>query len=467
MKAKLAMAALSITLLYPAVATGAPAGEESTKSSAAIADEASIAGKASPKNGPSGLKGSSTSKYDVTNKLASRPNSVTAVNKTPTKAASRSAAGDPIDTYIKMVSPKIQSAWKAPERTTAEKVIVTLTIEQSGKIKSVTIKEPSGDQAFDDATVASLSAIGQLPALPASAKDGMTLNYTFNAGNRNQATKADNEMYVDAFSRKVNAAWRNPKVEKNCKVSVAITVDKTGKLSKAEIAKSSGLKLVDDAGLSAARLAEPYPVIPASLGEKMTITYTFEAGPARDVVNKMKFNGIPLPQGDYTISAGGAQLRPLDVDTSVNRKLQEREAKVQERFLNLKNSLTQQVAKFGVQSVQAAKAQHELANCAVELHDYKEAESNYNVALPIIESDTTQLAELQSLLHDYAQMYVITARLKDAEPLMIRAVEIGKTGSGIDMQQRRKTLEDYARLLYKLNRTAEADGLYKQLKDLR
>ncbi|MBX9952183.1 MAG: TonB family protein [Candidatus Obscuribacterales bacterium] len=461
MKAKLAMAALSITLFYPNIAAAASYGDEATNKQAAAVKKASRQG------GSAKLASASPTEGAAAIKIASKPTSVNAVKKSPLNAPSKNPAGDPIDTYIKLVSPKIQGAWKAPDKTTAEKVIVSLTIEQSGKIKSVTIKEPSGDQAFDDATVASLSAIGQLPAMPASAKDGMTLNYTFNAGNRNQATKADNEMYVDAFSRKVNSAWRNPKVEKNCKVSVAITVDKTGKLLKAEIAKSSGVKPVDDAGLSAARLAEPYPVIPASLGERMTINYTFEAGPARDVVNKMKFNGVPLPQGDYTISAGGAQLRPLDVDTSVNRKLQEREAKVQERFFNLKNSLTQQVAKFGAQSVQAAKAQHELANCAVELHDYKEAESNYKMALPTVENDATQLAELQSLLHDFAQMYAITARLKEAEPLMSRAVEIGKTGSGIDIQQQRKAMEDYARLLYKLNRTAEADGLYKQLKEMR
>lgn len=381
--------------------------------------------------------------------------------KTPTKAPGT----DPIDAYIKLVSPKIQQAWKAPEKTTAQKVIVSLSIEQSGKIKSVTIKEPSGDQAFDDATVASLSALGQLPPMPTSAKDGMTLNYTFNAGNRNQSTKTDNDSYIYAFSRKVNAAWHNPKVDKNCKVSISITIDQSGKLVKAEVAKSSGIKIVDDAGLHAAKLAEPYPAIPASLGDKMTVTFTFEAGPTKDVVNKMKFNGVPLPQGDYQISSGGAQLRPLEVDTSVNRKLQEREAQLQERLFNLKNALNQQVSKYGAQSIQAAKAHHELANCAVELHDYKEAEENYKNALVIVEADASRVAELHSLLHDYGQMYVIIAKLKDAEALMSRALEIGKTANGIDAKKQRNVMEDYARLLYKLNRTAEADGIYKQLRE--
>lgn len=386
--------------------------------------------------------------------------------KTTSKALGSGGGADSIDSYIKLVSPRIQNAWKVPEKTTAEKIVVSLTIEQSGKIKSVTVKEPSGDQGFDDATVASISSIGQLPPMPSSAKDGMKLNYTFHAGNRNQAIKADNDSYVEAFSRRVNSAWRNPKVEKNCKVSVAITVDKTGKLLKSEIEKSSGVKLVDDAGLSAARLAEPYPAIPASLGEKMTITFTFDAGPAKDVVKKMKFNGVPLPQGDYTISSGGAQLRPLDVDTAVNRKLQAREALVQERLFNLKNSLFQQTAKFGAHSLQAAKANHELANCAAELHDYKEAESSYKTALSIVENEPSQSVELYSLLHDFAGMYMMSNSLKEAEPLMSRCMEIGKAGNGIELQTQRKVMEDYARLLYKLNRTAEADALYKQLKEM-
>ena len=381
------------------------------------------------------------------------------------KAAAKTApAADPVDAYIKQVSPKIQQAWKAPEKTTAQKVVVAITISADGKISTVTIKEPSGDQAFDDATLESMKAIGQLPPMPKSAKNGMTLEYTFLAGNRNQTNKADNEAYINAFSRKVNSSWRNPKVDRDYKVTVAITVDKTGKLVKAEITKPSGNKVVDDAGVNAAKLAQPYPPMPASLSDKMTINFTFQAGPGKDVVNKMQFNGVPLPQGDYQISAGGAQLRPLDVDTAINRKLQERKAQAQDRMLTLKSKLAQEESKSGAQSVQAAKAQHAVANCAVELHDYKEAEAAFKAALPPIEADPAQAAEFQLLLADFAQMYATTARLKEADPLLSRACELGKTSEAIDPAKQRKVMEDYARLLYKLGKTQEADALYKQLR---
>ncbi len=380
------------------------------------------------------------------------------------KVLPKTAAADPVDAYIKLVSPKIQQAWKAPDKTTAEKVVVSLTISADGKVGSVTIKEPSGDQAFDDATVESMKGIGQLPPMPIQAKDGMTLNYTFHAGNRNQARKADDEGYINAFSRKVNSSWRNPKVDKNYQVTVTITVDKSGRLMKAEITKPSGNKVVDAAGLTAAKLAEPYPPIPETLSDKMTVSYTFRAGPDKDVINKMQFNGVPLPQGDYQISSGGAQLKPLDVDTAINRKLQEREAQAQDRMLTLKSKLAQDESKYGAKSIQAAKAQHAVANCAVELHDYKEAQAAFSSALPVVESDPTQAAELHSLLADFASMYAATARLKEADPLLNRACELGKTADSIDPAKRRKVMEDYARLLYKLNRTKEADELYKQLK---
>ncbi len=380
------------------------------------------------------------------------------------KASSTKPAADPVDTYIKLVSPKIQQAWKAPEKTTAEKVVVSLTISADGKISSVVIKEPSGDQAFDDSTVESMKEIGQLPAMPPAAKDGMTLNFTFHAGNRNQTRKADNEAYINAFSRKVNSSWRNPKVDRNYQVTVAITVDKTGKLMKAEITKPSGNKLVDDAGVRAATLAQPYPPIPETLSDKMTVSYTFQAGPDKDVVNKMQFNGVPLPKGDYQISSGGAQLRPLDVDTAINRKLQEREAQAQDKMLMLKSKLAQEESKYGAQSIQAAKAQHAVASCAVELHDYKEAEGAFKAALPPIEGDPAQAAELHLLLTDFASMYATTARLKEADPLLSRACELGKNSAAIAPLKQRKVMEDYARLLYKLNRTQEADDLYKHLK---
>jgi hypothetical protein len=204
--------------------------------------------------------------------------------------------------------------------------------------------------------------------------------------------------------------------------------------------------------------------MPETLSDKMTISYTFQAGPGKDVVNKMQFNGVPLPQGDYQISSGGAQLRPLDVDTAINRKLQEREAQAQDRMLVLKSKLAQEESKFGAQSVQAAKAQHAVANCAVELHDYKEAEAAFKAALPAVEADPAQAAELHLLLADFAQMYAVTARLKEAEPLLGRACEFGKSTAGIDPAKQRKAMEDYARLLYKLGRTTEADGMYKQLR---
>lgn len=383
---------------------------------------------------------------------------------TAAKSAVKPAAGDPVDAYIKTISPKIQGAWKAPERTTAQQVVVSIKISADGKISELKIKEPSGDKAFDDATIESLKAITQLPALPAAAKSGLTLDYTFHAGDKNQSTKADNTAYVNAFSRRVNSRWRNPKVDKDYQVSVAITADKAGKLVEAKVVKSSGNKIVDEAGLTAAKLAEPYPPIPESLGDKITINYTFQAGPGKDVVNKMQFNGVPLPQGDYQISSGGAQLRPLDVDTAISRKLQEREAQAQDRMLGLKSKLVQADSKFGKESIEAAKARHELAKCAVELHDYQEAEAAYSAALPVVEKDAAQAAELQTLLADFAQMYVTTARLKEAEPLLSRACEIGKSGSAGDPQKQRKVLEEYARLLYKLNRTADADAIYKQLK---
>lgn len=380
------------------------------------------------------------------------------------KSAPKPAAGDPVDAYVKTISPKIHGAWKAPQTTTAQQVVVSIKISADGKIAELKIKEPSGDQAFDDATIESLKTIGQLPALPAAAKNGLTLDYTFHAGDKNQSTKADNEAYVSAFSRRVNSRWRNPKVDKDYQVSVAITADKTGKLVEAKVIKTSGNKVVDEAGLTAARLAEPYPALPETLGDKITINYTFQAGPGKDVVNKMQFNGVPLPQGNYQISSGGAQLKPLDVDTAINRKLQEREAQAQDRMLSLRSKLAQAESKFGKESIEAAKARHELGKCAVELHDYKEAEAAYSAALLVVEKDSAQSAELQSLLADFAQMYVTTARLKEAEPLLSRACEIGKVGGVSDTSKQRKIMEEYARLLYKLGKTADADAIYKQLR---
>lgn len=387
----------------------------------------------------------------------------TAPASKPSTAKKSAAPVDLTEKYMSTVRPIIEKAWKPPTQTTASKITVTISIAANGKIEDVKVTEPSGDEAFDAATISSLKTVGQLPALPANLSNGLTVNYKFNAGNRNPTLRADNEAYVKVLSQRVHGTWSSPKVAKNMDVVVSITINKQGQLAQAAISKSSGNKLVDDAGLAAVRRAAPFAPLPESCGERLVITYTFEAGPTRETVTKMQFNGVPIPQGGFKISSGGATLQPLDVDTAINRKLQERESQLREQLYRLKVQLEESKKLAGEESEQTALLLQESGKCSSALHDYKEAETNLKAALAIFEKNTEKPAKTQAVLVDLSHVYSVNGRLPEAEDALKRASTI--ESADISPEQKRKILEEYARLLYKSNKTKEANEIYKQLKD--
>lgn len=375
----------------------------------------------------------------------------------------KTAPVDLTEKYMSQVRPIIEKAWKPPTQTTGSKITVAISIAASGKIEDIKVTEPSGDEAFDAATISSLKTLAQLPPLPANLPNGLTVNYKFNAGNRNPNSRADNEAYAKLLSQRVHATWSSPKVSKNMDVVVSITINKQGQLAQATISKSSGNKIVDDAGLAAVRRAAPFAPLPDSCGERLVITYTFEAGPTRETVTKMQFNGVPIPQGGFKISSGGSTLQPLDVDTAINRKLQERESQLREQLYKLKVQLEETKKMAGEESEQTAILLQEFGKCSSALHDYKEAEASLKAALAIFEKNTDKPARTQSALVDLSHVYSVNGRLPEAEEALKRASTMESPDT--PPADKRKILEEYARLLYKSNKTQEASEIYKQLKD--
>jgi tetratricopeptide (TPR) repeat protein len=103
----------------------------------------------------------------------------------------------------------------------------------------------------------------------------------------------------------------------------------------------------------------------------------------------------------------------------------------------------------------------ELANAYKQLQQWEKAEGMYK-ALVAIEEKSPDQKGLVSALFEYGNMYFTMGKYVDAEPLLERSVSLQ---NGIDAQHvNKQMLTEYAKTLYKLNKVAQADEVYKQLR---
>lgn len=383
--------------------------------------------------------------------------------KTPSKAQRPAAVKvDPLDDYMDTVRARIQKFWQPPEKGNASKLVVTFTIGAKGPVEEVKLKESSGDQAVDDSALAAIKGASPFAVLPAGAAKGLTIDYTFNFRPPSPENKVDVEAYMKAVSEKINKTWLEPKVPKKMEVNVVFTIDRAGKLTETAVKKPSGMKQLDDAAVNAVRRAAPFAPLPAGSDDKMRISYTFQASPGSGGPDDMRWNGVNLPQAGYQVSRGGATLKPLKVDSAIERKLQERAIQNQDKMIRLREELAVNEKQFGADSVNAARTLREMARCEAELHEYGEAEKHLQAALINFERVPEGSPECLSTLFELGQLYVSTGRLKEGEPFLAKASRLAASQG--QPQERRQILESYARLLYKLNRVEEANEIYKQLK---
>lgn len=405
-----------------------------------------------------GLLAATTCTQRLTPSVLAAPPARTPI-KTQKPAASKT---DPVDAYMATVRAKIQKSWQPPEKGNACKLVVTFTISTKGPVDEVKLKESSGHQAIDDSAVAAIKNASPFAALPPAAAKGLTIDYTFNFRPRDSESKADTETYMKGVAERINKTWQEPKVPKKMEVAITFTIDKSGKVIETKINKTSGLKALDDAAVNAVKRAAPFAPLPPAFDDKMTIGYTFQASPGQGGPDEMKWNGVNLSQAGYQVSRGGATMKPLSVDTAIERKLQERTIQNQDRIIRLREELAENEKRFGADSVNAARTLREMARCEADLHQYGEAEKHFQAALASFEKVAEGSPELMSTLSDLGQLCVSTGRLKEGEPLLARAAKLSSNFAS--EQERRQVLEHYARLLYKLNKVAEANEIYKQLK---
>jgi TonB family protein len=74
----------------------------------------------------------------------------------------------------------------------------------------------------------------------------------------------DSAAYLDRVERRVTAVWVLPEKLDGRKVILRMHLERSGRVSKVRVEKSSGDKKFDDSAVEAVRTASPFPPVPES-----------------------------------------------------------------------------------------------------------------------------------------------------------------------------------------------------------
>lgn len=125
------------------------------------------------------------------------------------------------DEYMNKVREKISHNWRSPDVSTKCRVTISFLIEASGKIKTASLKKSSGNKIVDDAALAAIKRAGPFEPLPEIWKSGYGVEYTLNAGPKNDiqhykfndVSLPDGDFKISRSGAKLQPLEYNKKIE--------------------------------------------------------------------------------------------------------------------------------------------------------------------------------------------------------------------------------------------------------------
>jgi TonB family protein len=273
---------------------------------------------------------------------------------------------------------------------------------------------------------------------------------------------ADSDADMKEITSRVQHAWRQPKVTHKMSVTVSFGVDKTGKLKSVEIKKSSGDTTVDQTAVATIKRAQPFPPLKGDY-PGFNVNYVFDCRPETNLVDEYMLNGVRMKEKGYLTTSTGGTLRPLDSSSKVQDKLIARSLALEDKIVALREKLANQEKTTSADDASIVPILSDLANAEKQVGRYDESDANFKRIIAL-EEKLGDRRVLAASLADYGDSIYTRAQYATAEPILARAVSL-KRELGLSAADK-PVLEQYAKLLYKLNRAPEADPIYGELKAL-
>ncbi|MBI1269116.1 TonB family protein [bacterium] len=398
--------------------------------------------------------------------ISTMPVNAAPAAKPPAKKAVAKPAAKPAvseDQFMQSLQEKISSTPNKIPVDKDTKVVVMINISGTGALESVTVKESSGIAALDAEAVARVKSAAPFGAMPPGFKTGLNLTYTFQfkAAIRAGAPqeKVDTEPYMQELARKVSDVWSPPDVPKSCTVSLNFVLDKEGKVKSVEITRPSGFEVVDEKARQAVMRAAPYGNLPEGLNI-LPVRYMFAAGPSEGGAEKYQWNGKPLEKANWQVSRSGSTLKPLDVSKKVENQVNDRKWKIQDEIESLKSRLEKADAQNKKAEILA-----DIGRNYRKINDFENATRSFEQAAAILKSENT--ADEAILKAELAEAYFTKGDSDRALGLFEEAASRLRTDKTENVAELKKVLQEYARALYKVKRTEEADKLYAEIRSLK
>lgn len=389
-----------------------------------------------------------------------------------TAGANAQQAAPSEEEFMKKLGDKVQSQLNSnrpKELKSATQVILLIKMDKMGVVDEVKIDTSSGVSEADQAALLAVKKSAPFGKIPTKFGDGLALKYTFRFGASKPqpltvGEKAESDEYMNKVREKISHSWRSPEVSNKCKVTISFLIEASGKIKTVSLKKSSGNKIVDDAGLAAIKRAGPFEPLPEVWKSGYGVEYTLSAGPKNDIQH-YKFNDVSLPDGDFKISRSGAKLEPLEYNKKIEHQLQDRKWSLEDKLKTLQTQLESASSPNAKSDVLI-----EMGKVNLELHQFDRAIKSLTEASEIESGVDANSVKYALTLRELAEAHRQNNELDKACLSYQKCIDILKnqgTGNGANLKELRDSMTGFAKTLYKQNKVKEGDAIYAEIRALK
>ncbi len=379
------------------------------------------------------------------------------------------SAADKVDInpYMQKVSEKLSPLWNPPANPKVNMITVVFTVQANGAVTNVGVKEPSGDAALDALAIATVKKAGNFGPLP---KGVPTVNASFGLPCKSgMSNGVDTQPYMDAMGTKIKAAWWVPKRLLFNQVVLKLIIDKDGNLTSSSVLKPSGDANADKLALIAVRRAAPFGPMPEGAKTPYTIQYTL-GYQSSDKDHFVVWNGEKVSKDQSYTTSGGSKTTITDTTTDKDRQFHLRKENALIKMYDIDEAIIAENKTSGADSLGIPPLLREYAIQFKIVEEHKQAEAKLKEALALSrkanESAPSERSksELTKSLLTLGEFEYSIGNHTEAETLLKEGISL-KEGASQKDDDYKELLNIYAKLLYKQNRTKDAEQVYEKIKN--
>ncbi len=154
----------------------------------------------------------------------------------------------------------------------------------------------------------------------------------------------------------------------------------------------------------------------------------------------------------------------LNQQAKIHAKLVAEKRAAEPSLISLKDKLKDAQNSAAPDQIMIAKLSEQIADIHNKNGKLDDAQAMYKQALDIRSKAADHSPDIAALMEKLGDIYAAQDKYSDAEPLLKDALSIQEQGA--DKQLTAKTMEVYAKVLYKNGKTNEANELYARLREM-